>query len=89
MDDFEENSKLVGMLACTSNTGLTFSIENGADEVAALELETKVMQDEFGKFYHEAIVAELEEDLTDQWMTNISADVIKKSSTTTTTTTQA
>ncbi|WP_454538817.1 hypothetical protein, partial [Escherichia coli] len=70
VDDFEENSKLVGMLACTSNTGLTFSIENGADEVAALELETKVMQDEFGKFYHEAIVAELEEDLTDQWMTN-------------------
>ncbi|MGH2189784.1 phage tail protein, partial [Enterococcus faecium] len=37
----------------------------------------------------EAIVAELEEDLTDQWMTNLSADVIKKSSTTTTTTTQA
>lgn len=89
VDDFEENSKLVGMLACTSNTGLTFSIENGADEVAALELETKVMQDEFGKFYHEAIVAELEEDLTDQWMTNLSDDVIKKSSTTTTTTTQA
>ena len=88
VDDFEENSKLVGMLACTSNTGLTFSIENGADEVAALELETKVMQDEFGKFYHEAIVAELEEDLTDQWMTNLSADVIKKSSTTTTTTTK-
>ena len=89
VDDFEQNSKLVGMLACTSNTGLTFSIENGADEVAALELETKVMQDEFGKFYHEAIVAELEEDLTDQWMTNLSADVIKKSSTTNNNTTQA
>ncbi|HBL1413310.1 TPA: phage tail protein, partial [Enterococcus faecium] len=71
VDDFEEKNKLIGMLACTSNTGLTFSIENGADEVAALELETKVMQDEFGKFYHEAIVAELEEDLTDQWMTNL------------------
>lgn len=86
VDDFEENSKLVGMLQCASNTGLTFSIENGADEVAALELETKVMQDEFGKFYHEAIVAELEEDLTDQWMSTLSADVIKKSGTTTTTT---
>ncbi|PQG95728.1 hypothetical protein [Enterococcus faecium] len=81
------NTKLVGMLACSSNTGLTFSIENGADEVAALELEAKVMQDEFGKFYHEAIVAELEEDLTDNWMTKLTADVIKKTTTTTTTTT--
>ncbi|WP_414625491.1 phage tail protein [Enterococcus faecium] len=89
VDDFEENRKLVGMLACTSNTGLTFSIENGADEVAALELEAKVMQDEFGKFYHEAIVAELEEDLTDQWMTNLSADVIKKTSVVPTTATQS
>lgn len=77
-DDFEENSKLVGMLECSSATGLTFSIENGADEVAALELEAKVMIDEFNKFYHEAIVAELEEDLTDAWMGKLSADVIKK-----------
>lgn len=76
-DDFEENSKLVGMLECSSATGLTFSIENGADEVAALELEAKVMVDEFNKFYHEAIVAELDEDLTDAWMSKLSADVIK------------
>lgn len=79
VDDFEENEKLLGFLNCTSNTGLTFTIENGADEVAALEMETKVMVDEFNKFYHEAIVAELEEDLTDQWMSNLSADVIKAS----------
>ena len=79
VDDFEENEKLLGFLNCTSNTGLTFTIENGADEVAALEMETKVMVDEFNKFYHEAIVAELETDLTDQWMSNLSADVIKAS----------
>lgn len=79
VDDFEENEKLLGFLNYTSNTGLTFTIENGADEVAALEMETKVMVDEFNKFYHEAIVAELEEDLTDQWMSNLSADVIKAS----------
>lgn len=77
VDDFEENEKLLGFLNCTSNTGLTFTIENGADEVAALEMETKVMVDEFNKFYHEAIVAELETDLTDQWMNNLSAEVIK------------
>ncbi|MDT2810065.1 phage tail protein [Enterococcus asini] len=79
VDDFEENEKLLGFLNCTSNTGLTFTIENGADEVAALELETKVMTDEFNKFYHEAIVAELESDITDAWMGNLSADVIKAS----------
>lgn len=77
VDDFEENEKLLGFLNCTSNTGLTFTIENGADEVAALELEAKIMVDEFNKFYHEAIVAELESDLTDAWMNNLSADVIK------------
>lgn len=78
-DDFEENSKLVGMLECSSATGLTFAIENGADEVAALEMEAKVMVDEFNKFYHEAIVAELDEDLTDDWMNKLSAEVIRKS----------
>lgn len=87
VDDFEENEKLLGFLSATSNTGLTFTIENGADEVAALELETKIMVDEFGKYYHEAIVAELEQDLTDVWMSNLSAEIIKKTSATTTTTT--
>ncbi|MGX7199224.1 phage tail protein [Enterococcus nangangensis] len=79
VDDFEENEKLLAFLNCTSNTGLTFTIENGADEVAALELECKVMVDEFNKFYHEAIVAELETDITDLWMSNLSADVIDAS----------
>lgn len=82
VDDFEENEKLLAFLLATSNTGLTFTIENGADEVAALELECKVMVDELGKFYHEAIVAELEQDLTDAWMNKLSADVIKKSTST-------
>ena len=40
-------------------------------------MEAKVMVDEFNKFYHEAIVAELDEDLTDAWMSKLSADVIK------------
>lgn len=87
VDDFEENEKLLAFLSATSNTGLTFSIENGADEVAALELEVKIMLDEFGKYYHEAIVAELEEDLTDQWMNLLSADVLSIAGSTTTTTT--
>ncbi len=87
VDDFEENEKLLGFLSATSNTGLTFSIENGADEVAALELEAKIMVDELGKYYHEAIVAELEDDLTDEWMTKLSAEVIKVATATTTTTT--
>lgn len=78
VDDFEENSKLLAFLSATSNTGLTFTIENGADEVAALELETKIMTDQFGKYYHEAIVAELDEDLTDAWMNTLSPEVIKK-----------
>lgn len=76
-------------MSATSNTGLTFTIENGADEVAALELETKILVDELGKYYHEAIVAELEEDLTDEWMSSLSVETIKIATSSTTTTTQA
>lgn len=87
VDDFEENEKLLAFLSATSNTGLTFTIENGADEVAALELETKILVDEFGYFYHEAIVPELEEDLTDKWMSLLSGEVLSIAGTTTTSTT--
>lgn len=76
-DDFEDNSKLLAFLNCSSATGLTFSIENGGDEVAALELEASVSVDELGEYYHEAIVGELETDLTDEWMSNLTAETIK------------
>lgn len=77
LDEFEGNAKLEAFLCCTSSSGLTFEIENGADEVAALELETSVMVDELGEFYHEAIVAELDEDISDKWMSKLDASVIK------------
>ena len=78
VDDFEDNNKLLAFLNTISTGGLTFEIENGADEVAALELEASVMIDEFGKFYHEAIAQELEEDITDAWMSKLSPEILKK-----------
>ncbi len=77
LDEFEGNAKLLAFLNAVSTSGLSFEIENGADEVAALELEAGVMIDDLGKFYHEAIVQELEEDLTDSWMNKLTPDVLK------------
>lgn len=77
VDDFEDNHKLVGFLNVSSASGLTFEIENGADEVAVLELEASVMKDELGYFYHEAIAAEMDTDISNQWMTKLDADTLK------------
>ncbi|TWW13172.1 hypothetical protein LABALGNA3A7_09780 [Dellaglioa algida] len=79
-DDFENNFKLEAMLNVASSTGLTFEVENGADEVAALELEASILVDTLGEFYHEGIVAELGEDLTDAWMTKLTPEVLKVTS---------
>ncbi|MCP8855927.1 phage tail protein [Latilactobacillus sakei] len=77
VDEFEDNAKLEAMLNVSSSTGLTFEIENGADEVAALELEASVMVDSLGEFYHEAIVTELEDPkLEDAWMTKLNAETL-------------
>lgn len=79
-DEYEDEKKLLGFLNCTSSSGLTFSVENGADTVADLELDVKVMIDEFNDFYHEAFLSELnDQDTADAWMAKLNPDVLKVS----------
>lgn len=78
IDDFEDITKLIAFPNCSSSSGLVLSIENGADEVAELELEFTAMIDDHNKCYYEAFISELDDpSLADQWRTNFSYEVVQ------------
>lgn len=80
IDEFEDLTKLIAFPNCTSSTGLTISIENGADEVAEMELEFTAMVDSNRQCYYEALINELGEEaetIAETWRTNFSPDLVK------------
>jgi hypothetical protein len=78
IDEFEDLTKLIAFPNCSSSTGLTLSIENGADTVAELELEFTAMIDDNKNCYYEAIVDELTDPVdATTWRTNFSYDLVK------------
>lgn len=79
-DEFEHQQQLIGMLNCSAMNGLKFTIENGADTIAELELDVKVMVDEaYGKFYYDAFVSDLEDKtLVDLWMSKLKPEILAK-----------
>ena len=55
---------------CIVETGITRKIENGAEEVAEIEMEVNVMPDDYGNGLYEVLAAELtDESLKTKWMT--------------------
>ncbi|MBS4171943.1 phage tail protein [Bacillus sp. FJAT-49736] len=77
IDEFEDITKLIAFPNCSSSTGLTLSIENGASEVAELQLEFTAMIDVNKKCYYEAIVDELEDPLiAETWRKNFNHDLV-------------
>ncbi|KZR58361.1 hypothetical protein [Pseudobacillus badius] len=78
IDDFEDIVKLIAFSNCSSSTGFKFSIENGADELAQMELEFTALVDSNNKIYYEALVEELEDDeVKEKWHTNFTPDLVK------------
>jgi hypothetical protein len=78
VDDFEEQTKVIAFPNCVSATGLTISVENGADEVAELELEFTAMVDDNKNCYYEALLSELEDaTIATTWRTNFGYDLVK------------
>lgn len=76
--DEDGNEKLKAYPNAIVTTGVTRKIENGAEEVAELELEIGVMPDEYGNGMYEAAV----EDLTDEtakttWMTAFTPELVQ------------
>ena len=66
---------------CVIETGVARKIENGAEEVAEIELEVSVMPDQYGNGVYEALASDLkEETLKAQWMTKFEPSMVQVTS---------
>ena len=62
---------------CIIQTGVARKIENGAEEVAEIELEISVMPDEFGNGMYEALAEGLDETVAGKWMTDFASEMVQ------------
>ncbi|TGB04690.1 phage tail protein [Halobacillus salinus] len=71
IDEFEDVTKLIAFPNCTSTNGFGFSLENGGDEVAQMEVTLTAYPDAMKNLYYEVLVSELADDSTvpDTWHT--------------------
>jgi hypothetical protein len=78
IDEFEDIVKLIAFSNCSNTTGFKIAIENGADEVAMLEIEFAALTDELGNFYYEALVDELADaTVATQWHTKFDTALVE------------
>lgn len=79
-DVFDEDGKekFKAYPRCIMQSGVARSIENGAEEVAEVEMEVSIMPDEYGNGMYEALA----DDLTDEtakttWMTAFTPEMVQ------------
>lgn len=76
--DEDDNEKLKAYPNCILEAGIKRSIENGAEEVAEIELEISVQPDEYGQGMYEALVSELsDESVKTTWMTGFTPELVQ------------
>ena len=75
-DGFE---KLKAYPKCTVTNAPSGKIENGAEEVAEIELEIAVMPDEYGQGQYEALKDALAEEVASEWMESFTPDLVRVS----------
>lgn len=81
IDEFEEVTKLIAFPRCVSATGFTFSIENGATEVAEMELTLTAYKDEKGFLYYEGFVDEVDDqEVIEKWHTEFTPELVELTS---------
>ena len=80
-DVFDEdgNEKFKAYPNCILKSGVKRTIQNGAEEVAEMELEISVMPDEFGMGMYEALASELvNETAKSTWMTAFTPELVQE-----------
>lgn len=80
VEDEDGNEKMKAYPNGVMNTGVVRKIENGAEEVAELELEVGVMPDKYGNGMYETLVAEDDEETANEWMTAFDPDMVQVTS---------
>lgn len=79
--DEDGNEKYKAYPNCVIETGLVRKIENGAEEVAEVELEVAVMPDDFGNGLYEALADELTDEATKtNWLTKFTPEMVQVTS---------
>lgn len=82
LDLDEENKKFLAFPNGTFTGGLNISIENGADEIAQVEMTISLVKDENRKFYYDAFENDLDDDdVKKKWLTDFSLDLIRATET--------
>jgi hypothetical protein len=78
IDEFEDVVKLIAFPNCSDTAGFKIAVENGADEVAMLELEFTALADGKNNLYYEALVDELaDETVATQWHTKFDSVLVE------------
>lgn len=79
IDEFEDEQKLIAFSNCANDTGFKINIENGAEEVAELELTFTALVDEKRGIYYEAYLSELDDEgkteFIQAWKTNFTPEL--------------
>lgn len=79
-DVFDEdgNEKLKAYPNCILQSGVARTIENGAEEVAEIEMEVSLMPDEYGNCMYEAVASALtDETVKTTWMTAFTPELVQ------------
>ena len=72
--------KLKAYPNCVITSGISRKIENGAEEVAEMELTVSVMPDDIGNGMYEAIESLItDENVKTKWLTNFTPDLVQAS----------
>lgn len=74
----DDEEKLKAYPNCVMSSGVARKVENGGEEVAAIELEVSVMPDEYGNGLYEALKSELKTGTTaNDWMTKFAPSMVQ------------
>ena len=73
-------AKLLAYPNAVIESGTAKKIENGAEEVAEVELEVSVMPDEYGNGKYEALVDDIDDEVASAWMASFTPALVQKAS---------
>ena len=77
----DDEMLLVAYPNCVNAAGPNTNVENGAEEIAEVELEISIMPDENGYLRYEALPTDLTSgnaSIATQWMTNFTPELVEK-----------
>lgn len=75
--DEDGNEKFLAYPNAVIESGTAKKIENGAEEVAEVELEISVMPDEYGNGKYEALADDIDEEVANTWMTAFAPELVQ------------